>query len=158
MTTFGRFRGSTTSGNGSASTEPRLGNERPETNSTPMTTRNGTASPMPVFAHAGHQVFVPSNVASDWIAPSARPAAITTPMYVSRPTSAHASAGTTMSVKPTAFSPVEGEARMNSSPTTVEEMSQVVAARNCGEKRASDAARSFSAAARVARPSLVKRK
>ena len=158
ITTFGRLRGMTTSGSGSASTAPRLGSERPETNSTAMTIRNGSASPIPVLAHDGHQVFVPSSVASDWIAPRARPAAITTPMYVSRPTRAHANAGTTMSVKPMAFRPVDGVARMKSKATTTEEISHVVAARNCGENLANDAARSFSAAARVARPIRVNRK
>ena len=63
-----------------------------------------------------------------------------------------------MRVNPIAFSPVEGEARMKSRPTTVDEMSHVVAARNWGEKRANEAARSFSAAARVANPNRVNRK
>ncbi len=92
--TAGRIFGRYTSGSGSDSTAPRLGNESPTTKSAMTMTTNGTASPSPVTAQSGHHDLVVWNTTIDWTTPKPSAAATVIAIDESRPTSAAASAGT----------------------------------------------------------------
>ena len=90
---------------------PRIGIDRPETNSVITMTTNGTASVSPCFAHSGHQSFVlDRNSSSDW-SDAERRARRSSAIHseLSRAISATASAGTTSSVRfPGVRTPIGG--------------------------------------------------
>ena len=130
------------------------GIDRPETNSVTTMTTNGTASVSPSFAHSGHQSFVLDRKrSSDWSTPSASAPMSATHSELNRAISATANAGTTSSVRlPGARTPTAGPAMMRTKLTNVVASTHVMVPSAGGERRANAAARSFSAAAWMARP------
>ena len=79
---------------------PRIGIERPSTNSVTTITRNGTASVSPCLPHSGHHDLVlDRNCSSDWTTPRARAPISATHTELSLAIKAAARAGTTSRVR-----------------------------------------------------------
>ena len=150
----GRFLGRFTGGSPELLSSPRVGIDLPRMKSVPTITRNGTASRRPCLAHSGHHDLVDErNCSSDWATPRARAPASAAVIDRSRAISAAASAGTTSSVRFCGVStPTPGPAKRRSPAVRTVESTHVTMPSRCGESRANDAARSFSAAAWIARP------
>src|SRR3954466_5948254 len=94
---------------------------------------NGKASLSPVRAHSGHHVCDDPYDSSDCITPSVSAAATDLPIDVRRPTSAHASAGTIISVWSVCDSGRIGSVTITSKVETTEAIAHVVAPSRSGD-------------------------
>ena len=117
-------------------------------------TMNGRASLRPCLPQLGHHDLVcDSHCSSDCSTPSASAPASAIHSELSLAMSAAASAGTTSKVRLLGeMTPVAGPAMIITKATNTVARTQVVMPSVCGDRRANDAARSFSAAAWMARP------
>ena len=117
-------------------------------------TRNGTASLRPCLPQPGHQVLaLDMNCSSACSAPSASAPSSAIHNELSRAMSAAARAGTTSRVRFAGVStPTAGPAMIMVKDTSTVASTQVTMPRVWGDSRANAAARSFSAAAWMARP------
>ena len=133
---------------------PRIGIERPSTNSVMTITTNGTASSNPCLPHSGHHDLVlDRNCSSDCTTPRARAPISAIHTELSRAIKAAARAGTTRRVRLAGVStPIAWPAMIMMNVTNTVARTHVTIPRLCGDRRANDAARSFSAAAWMARP------
>ena len=119
---------------------------------------NGTASLRPVWAQSGHQSCVDQYAMTDCRAPRHIAAVTVTAIDVSRPTNAHARAGTIISVCRVCDRGRIGRVRITSSVAVTDAITHVLPASTSGDHPPSEALRSLSAAARVARPGRANRK